>query len=274
LAYAIRQISHASDPCANATAEAHASRRLRQRAGVRLALEPHDRDVAAERSSAGRRLPPGQREHRPACRATFLPGPEARARAPLLDLRRLTPSLSNHVSDRTARPAHDVVVVVPDPRRVAGHRARPGDGRTRPAAGKARSTSSTAWGDTSPRLSRTRPLIELVSASGCSYTGGQHRYPRTRDAQGSPTRHTLELRGRRHPQLLGSIQISGAGLRRHSRLSRPGPIGTLACFRARPCMSCPRLWSSHLLELLQLRCYPILRCPRDRVSLSRLTRTG
>ena len=34
---------------------------------------------------------------------------------------------------------------------------------------------------------------------------GQRRYPRTRDAQGSPAQHALKFRGREHPRSVAQI---------------------------------------------------------------------
>ena len=74
------------------------------------------------------------------------------------------------VGDRAARPAHDVVVVVADPRLVARHRAGRLDAPHQTRAGQRPQHVVDGLVGHLARSARTAPMIESVSACGCSYT--------------------------------------------------------------------------------------------------------
>jgi hypothetical protein len=125
-----------------------------------------------------------------------------------------------HVGDGTARPAHDVVMVVPDPRLVTRHGAR-----------RVNAPHQTRDGQCSQHIvdGLVGHVSEVLAHETDDRVGvgvrmlmhrGQDRYPRTRDAQGSPAQHALEFRGRRHarsvPQILESFRIRRGA--RHARV--------------------------------------------------------
>ena len=68
------------------------------------------------------------------------------------------------VDDVAARPADQVVVVVPDPGLVANHRARGWMRRTSPASVSTRKTSYTAWWETVGRSILAARIRDSVSA--------------------------------------------------------------------------------------------------------------
>lgn len=100
------------------------------------------------------------------------------------------------IGDGTARPADDVVVVVPDPRLVARNGARrletPHQTRGSQRAqhvvdGLVGHLTEILTHDTDDRV---RVGVRMVVHRG------QHRYPRARHAESNPAQHALEVRSR------------------------------------------------------------------------------
>ena len=102
------------------------------------------------------------------------------------------------VGDDAARPAHDVVMVVADPRLVARHGARRVDAPHQARVGqRPQHVVHGLLGHLAEVLAhdtddRVRVGVRMVVHRG------QHRHPRTRDAQGGPAQHALEFRRPRH----------------------------------------------------------------------------
>ena len=98
-----------------------------------------------------------------------------------------------HVGDRTARPAHDVVVVVPHPGLVARHRARRLDAPQQTGGGQgAKHVVHGLMGHLAEILpddadDRVRVGVRMIVHRG------QHRHPRPRHPQSRPTQHALEV---------------------------------------------------------------------------------
>jgi len=124
------------------------------------------------------------------------------------------------IRDGTAGPAHDVVVVVPDPRLVARDGARRLD-----APHQARG-SQRAQHIVNGLVGHLTEILAYDIDDGGSVRvrmfvhRGQHRYPRTRHTQSSPTQHALEVRPRWHipsvAQFLDSIKYGHSGCGRCS----------------------------------------------------------
>ena len=89
------------------------------------------------------------------------------------------------VGDGAAGAADEVVVVVADPRLVAGHRAGRLDAPDQPGVGeRAQHVVDGLVRHLAERRARTAPMIESVSACGCVVHRGEHREPRARHPQG------------------------------------------------------------------------------------------
>ena len=101
------------------------------------------------------------------------------------------------VGDRAAGPADDVVVVVADPRLVAGDRARRLDAPDQARRRSARAARRRPPGATRRRRSaRTAPMSGVGVGVRMGVHRGQHRQPRARHPQAGLAQHALEVRGR------------------------------------------------------------------------------